>query len=61
MNDAPAPAFAYDEVEYPTPVLSSQTPNQLRASGLMHGYSSPEPRTARVLEICCGNGFNRNG
>lgn len=61
MNDAPAPAFAYDEVEYPTPILSSQTPNQLRASGLMHGYSAPDARTARVLEIGCGNGFNLIG
>lgn len=54
-------AFAYDTVAYPTPILAMQTPDRLRAAGLVHGWSAPEASTASVLEIGCGDGFNLIG
>ncbi len=56
-----AAPFAYDEVAYPTPILADQTPDQLGKSALMHGFRPADPRTASVLEIACGNGYNLIG
>ena len=51
-------AFAYESVAYPTAVVSHMTPDRIRAGGLLHGWSAPDPRTASVLEIGCGDGLN---
>ena len=62
MNDVqPETVFAYDAVAYPTPVLPLPTPNRLAAAGLLHGWRAPDPSTASVLEIGCGEGFNLIG
>lgn len=62
MNDVqPETAFAYDAVAYPTPILPLPTPNRLAAAGLLHGWRAPDPSTASVLEIGCGDGFNLIG
>jgi SAM-dependent methyltransferase len=61
MNQKAAAPFAYDEVAYPTPINSMQTPERLGASIMLHGLSAPDPRTARVLEIGCGNGYSLIG
>ncbi|MFT3809524.1 MAG: methyltransferase domain-containing protein [Micropepsaceae bacterium] len=51
-------AFAYDAVAYPTAIVSHMVPDRIRAGGLLHGWSAPDPRTASVLEIGCGDGLN---
>lgn len=62
MNEVqPDTVFAYDAVAYPTPVLPIPTPNRLAAAGLLHGWRAPDPSTASVLEIGCGDGFNLIG
>ena len=59
--ETPNVPFAYDEVAYPTPIRDDQTPDQLAKAALMHGFDPPDPRTASVLEIACGNGYNLIG
>lgn len=51
-------AFAYDAVAYPTAIVSHMAPDRIRAGGLLHGWSAPDPRAASVLEIGCGDGLN---
>jgi SAM-dependent methyltransferase len=56
MNDtAPPPKFVYDRVAYPGYVVEFLSPNRLRASALLHGWRPPDPATASVLEIGCGD------
>lgn len=49
---------AYDSVAYPTAIISQMTPDRIRASGILYGWSAPDPATASVLEIGCGDGLN---
>ena len=49
---------AYDTVAYPTAIVSHMTPDRIRAAGLLHGWSAPDPSAASVLEIGCGDGLN---
>ena len=59
MNDtAPPPKFVYDRVAYPGYVVEFLSPNRLRSSALLHGWRPPDPATASVLEIGCGDGLN---
>jgi SAM-dependent methyltransferase len=59
MDDqAAAPAFAYDQVAYPSPMLDDVTPERLRASAILHGFAAPETSRASLLEIGCGDGIN---
>src|SRR3954468_1608129 len=51
-------AFAYDQVAYPSPILEDLTPERLRASAMLHGFDAPDPKTASLLEIGCGDGIN---
>lgn len=53
--------FAYDAVAYPTAIVPLMTPDRIRAAGLLHGWSAPDPATASVLEIGCGDGLNLMG
>ena len=52
------PAFAYDQVAYPSPMLDDVTPERLRASAILHGFHAPETSSASLLEIGCGDGIN---
>lgn len=60
MNDAPAEdeSFIYDAVAYPTAVVGDMTPNRIAAGGLFRGWRAPDPQTASVLEVGCGDGLN---
>ena len=59
MNDqAEGSQFVYDRVAYPGYVVDVLAPNRLRATALLHGWRPPEPATASVLEIGCGEGLN---
>ncbi len=49
---------AYESVAYPTAIVSHMSPDRIRAGGLLHGWSAPDPKTASVLEIGCGDGLN---
>ncbi len=53
--------FVYDEIAYPTPVVAQMATGRMRAAGLLHGWSAPDPATASVLEIGCGDGLNLMG
>lgn len=48
----------YDAVEYPAALYSTTHPDHLAAVARLHGLDSPDPRTARVLEIAGGDGVN---
>lgn len=49
---------AYDAVAYPTAVISKMTPDRIAAAGRFYGWRAPDPETASVLEIGCGDGLN---
>ncbi len=49
---------AYDTVAYPTAIISHMTPDRIAAAGRLYGWSAPDPATASVLEIGCGDGLN---
>lgn len=49
---------AYDSVAYPTAIVSHLTPGRIAASGRFYGWAAPDPETASVLEIGCGDGLN---
>lgn len=57
-SSGPAGSFAYDEVAYPTPIISMQIPDELGAAVLLQGLLPAAAETASVLEIGCGTGFN---
>ena len=48
----------YDEVRYSNFPYAQTHPDRLATVGAMHGLSTPDPSTARVLEIGCGAGGN---
>jgi len=50
--------FAYDEIAYPTPVVPQMATERMRSAGILHGYQPPDPSTASVLEIGCGDAYN---
>lgn len=50
--------FSYDAVEYPAACYPSTHPSHLAAIARMHGLSTPDVATARVLEIAGGDGLN---
>ena len=58
MNDANDADFAYDRVDYPSYVIEAIAPNRLRAAALLTGWRAPDPLTASILEIGCGEGIN---
>ena len=60
-HTADAAPFAYDAVPYPTSVNALQTPDRIRAAGLLHGWRAPDPASASILEIGCGDGYNLMG
>jgi len=49
---------AYDEVPYPDSTVPETYPPQIAAVATLLGVVSPEPATARVLEIGCAAGGN---
>lgn len=62
MSDpASAPVYPYDVINYPSPIVTAQTPNRIAAAGLMFGWEAPDPMTASVLEIGCGDAYNLIG
>jgi SAM-dependent methyltransferase len=48
----------YDEVRYSNFPYAQTHPDRLATVGALHGLSTPDPATARVLEIGCGAGGN---
>ena len=48
----------YDEVRYSNFPYAQTHPDRLATVAAMHGLSTPDPSTARVLEIGCGAGGN---
>jgi SAM-dependent methyltransferase len=48
----------YDEVRYSNFPYAQTHPDRLATVGELHGLSTPDPATARVLEIGCGAGGN---
>src|SRR5215218_8512438 len=48
----------YDEVRYSNFAYAQTHPDRLATVGALHGLSTPDPSTARVLEIGCGAGGN---
>lgn len=51
-------ATPYDDVAYPTAIFQQTHPDRLAVLATLHGLEAPDIRTARVLEIGCGNGMN---
>jgi SAM-dependent methyltransferase len=51
-------ATAYDEVRYSNYPYAQTHPDRLATVAALHGLPSPDPETARVLEIGCGAGGN---
>src|SRR3954471_24601251 len=49
---------AYDEVRYSNYPYAQTHPDRLATVGALHGLPTPDPSTARVLEIGCGAGGN---
>ena len=49
---------AYDEVRYSNYPYAQTHPDRLATVGALHGLPTPDPATARVLEIGCGAGGN---
>src|SRR5215207_6225268 len=49
---------AYDEVRYSSYPYAQTHPDRLATVAALHGLPSPDPETARVLEIGCGAGGN---
>ena len=49
---------AYDEVRYSNYPYAQTHPDRLATVAALHGLPSPDPATARVLEIGCGAGGN---
>jgi SAM-dependent methyltransferase len=48
----------YDEVRYSNYPYAQTHPDRLATVGALHGLHTPDPATARVLEIGCGAGGN---
>ena len=48
----------YDEVRYSSYPYALTHPDRLATVAALHGLPSPDPGTARVLEIGCGAGGN---
>src|SRR6188472_2522001 len=48
----------YDEVRYSNYPYAQTHPDRLATVAALHGLPSPDPETARVLEIGCGAGGN---
>jgi SAM-dependent methyltransferase len=48
----------YDEVRYSNFPYAQTHPDRLATVGALHGLRTPDPSTARVLEIGCGAGGN---
>ncbi len=48
----------YDEVRYSNFPYAQTHPDRLATVGALHGLRTPDPATARVLEIGCGAGGN---
>jgi SAM-dependent methyltransferase len=51
-------ASAYDEVRYSNYPYAQTHPDRLATVAALHGLPSPDPASARVLEIGCGAGGN---
>lgn len=51
-------ATAYDAVQYPTAIFPRTHPERLAVLATLHGLNPPDVKTARVLEIACGDGMN---
>jgi SAM-dependent methyltransferase len=49
---------AYDRVAYPSAIFTRTHPDRLAVIATLHGLAPPDVRTARVLEIGCGDGLN---
>ena len=49
---------AYDEVRYSNYPYAQTHPDRLATVAALHGLPSPDPETARVLELGCGAGGN---
>jgi SAM-dependent methyltransferase len=54
----PVAGDAYADVPYASPPHPSTDPNQLAVVARMHGLDAPDPTTARVLDLGCGDGAN---
>jgi len=48
----------YDEVRYSNFPYAQTHPDRLATVAALHGLSTPDPATARVLELGCGAGGN---
>lgn len=48
----------YDEVPYPTRAVAATSPDRLAVVATVFGLTPADPRTARVLELGCGDGGN---
>jgi SAM-dependent methyltransferase len=48
----------YDTVAYPAAIFERTQPDRLAVFATLHGLTPPDPATARVLEIGCGEGLN---
>jgi methyltransferase-like protein/SAM-dependent methyltransferase len=51
-------AALYDQVPYPSKPYPETAPARLAVMGRLFGIDTPDPRTARVLEIGCAGGGN---
>ena len=51
-------ATAYDEVRYSNYPYAQTHPDRMATVAALHGLPSPDPATARVLELGCGAGGN---
>lgn len=51
-------ATVYDSVAYPTAIFTQTHPDRLAAIARLHDIAAPDPATARVLEVGCGDGMN---
>jgi len=49
---------AYDEILYPSRTYAQTHPDRLATMATLTGLRAPEPSTARVLDIGCGDGLN---
>jgi SAM-dependent methyltransferase len=59
MNDpTEAETTAYDIVAFPTAAVIQTHPDRLAAMARLHDIAAADPRSARVLELGCGDGMN---
>ncbi len=61
MQSVQPEVFSYDAVAYPAPILPYLTPDRLASVLAFGGFEAPDPQTASVLEIGCGEGLTLCG